>query len=150
MKPLPDPDPPLVICIQVTSLVADQGQPRPVVTAMRASLASGAAVALVGESVRLAGDPSCVIAKTGGGGMVRPVLTVILPLRPATHPFAATVNVTVPSEEVGALLGTVMKSPLLEDPCHRQLAVTAIDPVPPPVVKFCDLGVISKLHTAGA
>src|SRR6266851_6744300 len=120
MKPLPEPEAPLVICIQVTSLVAFQGHPSPVATLIRPSLASGPAVALVAESVRFACDPSCVTVNTGGAGMVRPVLTVTVPLRPATQVFAATVKFTVASAMPRASLGTVMRAPLLEDACQAQ------------------------------
>src|SRR5260370_41578141 len=95
MAPFPEPDAPPVICIQLTSLVALQPQPVPVVTMTRPSLASGPAAAEVAESVRLACDPSCAIAKTGGVGS--PVLIVMLPLRPATQVLAAIGNEMVAS-----------------------------------------------------
>ena len=69
-----------------------------------------------------------MIANTGGGGLVRPVFTVTLPLRPATHIFGATVTTNVPSVVPRASLGTVMKLPLLTFACHWQFAVTATDP----------------------
>src|SRR5271157_4455472 len=93
MGPAPMPEPePAVICSQLASGGEElHGQPSPVFTVTRPVAAPGPKVALVGESVRFPCEPSSLMAKVGGGGVVTPVTTTIDPLRPATQPFAATV-----------------------------------------------------------
>src|SRR5262245_53490844 len=98
MEPLPVPEEkPETICIHVTSLRAVHPQPVPVITLTRPSVASGPAEALVGETERLEGEPSCVIVNTGACPD-EVVLIAIDPLRLATQAFGATVNATDPSE----------------------------------------------------
>ena len=72
----------------LTSGVALQLQKSPVVTVMRPNRSAAPTVTLVGESDILAGDPSCVTVNAGGVG--RFVTSEMVPLRAATHVFAAT------------------------------------------------------------
>jgi hypothetical protein len=150
----PFPEAADVIWSQLTLLKALHGQPAPMVTESLPSVAAGPMVAVVGESVRLLGEPSSVIwsvveTKLGIVGVLG-TPTPTAPAREARQGLAAMVYVKLPLKVPWVLGGTVIQLASLTPVLQMQLAPTWTVPVPPVTGKFMDVGETVKAQTSPA
>jgi hypothetical protein len=142
--PLPLPLAPAVTVIQAALLAAVQAQPAGIVTATEPVAPPVATLCESGATVAEQVTPGCVTVK------VWPA-TVRVPVRDAVVVLAAALKLTDPLPLPEAPAVTVIHAALLAA-VHAQPVgiVTVIDPVPPAVATFCEVGAIVAVQTTPA